>query len=187
VTLTRPPRTTLNTTVAKAVHLVIDGDLAWGSVERPNAATMGRSGWGHFRLAVYPPGTNPAERRAMTFARRWPYVGIVVALLIAIATSADWGFALGALVFVCGLTVTRHATRRVRSQTRRLHVAITVVGGSREVYGDAALFSKTVDAFALLDAQLRAGSLTPAQYEARWAELYEGLPTATPTRASARL
>jgi hypothetical protein len=185
VTTIRTPRSTFSTTITKAVHLVVDGEFAWGTIERPNAGTMGRTGWGHFRIAVYPPGTNLAERRAMTFARRWPYVGVIVSLLVAIALNSDWGFVVGAGVFVAVLLVSRGITSQLRHLTRQIHVSVAVAGGAREVYGDADLFTQTADAFANLDERMLAGDLTPVQYEAGWADIYNALEPRT-TRSTAR-
>jgi hypothetical protein len=133
-------------------------------------------GWGHYRLSVYPPGTNLSQRRALTFRRRWPWVGIVVGILVAIATTSDWGFLLGAAVYAGGFLVAAWMTSQIRPQIRKLHVSVAVAGGAREVFGDAEQFTKASGALAELDRALEDQEITPVQYELGWAAVYESIP-----------
>jgi uncharacterized membrane protein len=111
----------------------------------------------------------------MTFARDWPVAGVVVALVVAVACGSDFGFAVGAIVYAAGFAAAWRLTRRMRGRVHRIQLLVAVVGGGREIRGDAELFARTESALASLDERMAAGELTPAQYEAEWGQIYDAV------------
>src|SRR6187551_1478872 len=66
---------------------LLDGDRAWGSIEiRPD-----RFGVTRYRLVVFPPGIDDAERRRVRMARGWPLWGALVWVFCEISLSNTLG------------------------------------------------------------------------------------------------
>src|SRR5690242_13702116 len=66
---------------------LLDGDRAWGSLEiHPD-----RFGLTRYRLVVFPPGINAAERRSVRVARGWPLWGAVVWVLCEVCLTQTTG------------------------------------------------------------------------------------------------
>jgi hypothetical protein len=171
-----PPHRAVATVVREVLHTAIDGSHAWGVYESTTPLSMRRTGWGRFLLTVYPPGTNLAERRTLTFYRRWPTWGGMILLLAALITAgiepSVITMAPFALVYAAGILVGFVATRRLRSRTKRLIVAVNILRGRPDVIGNAALLNASVASLAELDRQLRLGLLTPVEHEAGWGTVY---------------
>ncbi|NEN04769.1 hypothetical protein G3T36_02695 [Diaminobutyricibacter tongyongensis] len=155
-----------------------EGTKLWGTVD---VSSAGRSMWHRDRITVYPPGTTSAERRALHFARNWPIAGAVIALLLMIMLGGVWQpevVALGAvLLYLAGFLLGARLTHGLRNRVRSLSVISMYVHGVLEVDGNASLLRETSAAFASLDARRRAGEVSPVQYEAEWARIYETLPS----------
>jgi hypothetical protein len=179
MTHTSPAHRPVSTVVREVLHTAIDGSHSWGVYESTTPLSMRRTGWGRFLLTVYPPGTNLAERRMITFSRRWPTWGGMILLLAAMLCAS---FAPSAatlipftLVYAAGILVGFVATRRLRSRTRRLTVVVNVLPGRTEVIGNAELLNASAASLLDLDLQLRLGMLTPVEHEAGWGRVYDAI------------
>jgi hypothetical protein len=173
---TNPTRRPVSAVVREVLHTVTDGSHRWGVYESTTPLSMRRNGWGRFVLTVYPPGTNLRERRAITFHRRWPaWGGMILSLTAMIAASLE-PFAITmipfALVYAAGILIGFVKTRRLRSHTRRLTVAVASLGGLPEVIGDAELLNASVRSLVDIDLQLQLGNLTPVEHEVGWGRVY---------------
>jgi hypothetical protein len=156
--------------LTRAWRRLLEGPHQWGVYD----VTAGRSGVVHYRLTVFPPGTNAAERRALTRARDWPVVGAVCALVAIMGFGQVVGPALltiGAIVvYALGIVWTRSRTRDIRRSVRTID-AVQVNDGIRNVSrGDLTLILASVAALRTLDEN--APGFDAVDYEARWAEIY---------------
>jgi hypothetical protein len=179
MTHTSPVHRPVSTVVREVLHTAIDGSHSWGVYESTTPLSMRRTGWGRFLLTVYPPGTNLAERRSITFYRRWPTWGGMI-LLLAAMISASFAPSASTLIpftllYAAGILVGFVATRRLRSRTRRLTVAVNVLRGRTDVVGDAELLNASVASLLDLDLQLQLGVLTPVEHEAGWGRVYDAI------------
>jgi hypothetical protein len=167
-------RRPVSAVVREAFHAAIDGSHRWGVYKSTTPLSMRRNGWGRFVLTVYPPGTNLRERRAITFHRRWPAWGGMILLLAGMIAARIEPFATipFVLLYAAGILIGFVKTRRLRSHTRRLTVAVASLGGRPEVIGDAELLNASVSSLVDLDLQLRLGNLTPIEHEVGWGRVY---------------
>jgi hypothetical protein len=179
MTHTSPTHRPIAAVVREVLHTAIDGGHLWGVYESTSPLSMRRSGWGRFLLTVYPPGTNLAERRAITFYRRWPTWGGMILLVAAMITAglqpSITTMIPFVLVYVAGILIGFVITRRVRSRTRRVTVAVAVTRGRTDVIGDAELLNASVSALLDLDLQLQLGYLSPVEHEAGWSRVYDAI------------
>ena len=160
----------------RTAQRLLEGAHPWGSID---VTPTGRTTWTRTRLTVYPPGTNHAERRALQFYRNWPVVGALIALFVMLSLNpwtplAATGVAL--LVYVAGFAGALWMTRNLRPRLRRLIVVTVPVGGATETLGDIDSFNNATDQLRTLDRLSRLRLLTPAEYEAGWATIYNSLP-----------
>ena len=145
----------------------------------------GRFGVVHYRLTVYPPGTNATERRDLILARDWPALGGAATLLtlIVLGTQASpIGVALGVIVvYAAGIVWTRSRTVTTRRAVRVLD-GVRVSDGVREVSrGDFALIVDCVTRLRALD---RRGTRSdPVIYEVGWTEVYRTVDAASTVQA----
>ena len=165
----------MSTALVRAQRRLLEGPHPWGVYD----VTAGRSGVAHYRLSVYPPGTNAAERRSLTRARNWPIVGAACALAAIMGLGEAVGPALltavVTVVYALGIVWTRSRTRNIRRSIRTLD-AVQVHDGIRDVSrGELTLILASVAAFRSLDES--ATRLNEVDYEARWAEIYRTLPS----------
>jgi hypothetical protein len=162
--------------LARAARHLLEGPHPWGVYD----VNAGRSGLVHYRLTVYPPGTNAAERRALTLARDWPVSGAVCALAAfmvlgdvvrpALLTTAAF------VVYTLGIVWTRWRTRKIRPTVHVLD-AVQVDDGMRPLArGDLALIQASVTALRTLDDN--ATRWDAVDYEARWAQVYRSVGAA---------
>jgi uncharacterized membrane protein len=174
---TSQTRRPISAVVREVFRTAINGSHRWGVYESTAPLSMRRNGWGRFVLIVYPPGTNLAERRAITFHRRWPAWGGMILLLAAMIAARIEPYATipFVLLYATGILVGFVKTRRLRSHTRRLTVAVASLGGQPEVIGDAKLLNASVKSLVELDLQLQLGHLNPVEHEVGWGRVYEAI------------
>ncbi|MDQ1525508.1 MAG: hypothetical protein QOG18_121 [Microbacteriaceae bacterium] len=169
----------VSTVVREVLHTAIDGGHQWGVYESTTPLSMRRSGWGRFLLTVYPPGTNLAERRAITFCRRWPAWGgmilLVAAMIAASVRPSVTTMVPFVLLYATGMLIGFAKTRRLRSRTRMLTVVVAGMRGRTDVIGNAELLNTSVASLVDLDLQLQLGILTPVEYEAGWSRVYDAI------------
>lgn len=178
------PRLTLTTPahpvarhLGRAVRHLAEGPHLWGSVDVTPAqrTTVIRT-----RLTVFRPGTNSAERRALHFFHYWPIMGAVVALFVVVGINDELpaltSIAIAIVVYAAGFWFGSSRTRTLRATSRHLTL-VTVAGleGS-EVVGDIEFFREATDRLRAIDTLDDRGVITAAEYEARWAEIYNALP-----------
>jgi hypothetical protein len=177
MTTTRPPSAEpaerIREALARGLRRVLEGAHPWGRYE----ASSSRSGATHFRLTVFPPGTNPAERRALARARDWPLIGAIAGLL-AIAAFGDEQHPLLVTVvalalYAAGVVVTRSATRALRPRIRTLDAVRVFDGVAMTTRGDLRRLRRAAVALSCLDRDAAAGRIDEVEYEARWAAVYE--------------
>jgi len=145
----------------------------------------GRFGVVHYRLTVYPPGTNATERRDLTLARDWPALGGAATLLtlIVLGTQASpIGVALGVIVvYAAGIVWTRSRTVTTRCAVRVLD-GVRVSDGVREVSrGEFDLIVECVTRLRALDRSSTRSD--PVTYEAGWSEVYRTVDAASTVQA----
>ena len=154
----------------------LEGEHSWGYID---VVPAGRTAWQLKRLTVYPPGTTVEQRRLLKFHRDWPINGAVLALFLIFALGDAWPMPLAAttvvLVYVCGVSVTSRLTHHLRMSSRRLHVTSTAGEQGCRYRGDVDLFESARAELLRLDAGRVGGELTPAQFEAGWARVFDRL------------
>ncbi|QNE47333.1 hypothetical protein F1C58_10780 [Glaciihabitans sp. INWT7] len=159
-------------------RIPLDSHHEWGRVELPNLADVHRRGWGRYRLTVFPPGTNDSERRTLALSQSWSGWGFAVALIGAVALADLRSFApllmLG-VVYAAGLLITRTLARRLRGELRVVSAIVTCLAGETRLVGQPELFRRSLERLEQLDAEYRAGRLTPVQFEAGWSAVYGAL------------
>jgi hypothetical protein len=162
------------------VTRVLEGKYRWGYLDE---APLGRGVWVRQRLTVYPPGTNCAERRLLTFHRDWPLIGAITALLAMIVLGAITrplvGAGVAAVLYLGGLVVASHVTAVLRGRCLTVVVVSIAVNGSLEVHGNAPLMDWSRDILQRLAVTEARGLLTPLQYESIWARVYNTIDEET--------
>ena len=160
----------MSTTLARARTRLLEGPHRWGTYE----INAGRAGVVHYRLAVYPPGTNAIERRALARAREWPIVGGVGALVAIIVFGGTVGpvplMTAVMAIYVAGIAWTRSRTRHLRRAVRVADAVVVNDGGRNVSRGELSLILTSIASLRALDEN----SARPNEvaYEARWAEVY---------------
>lgn len=178
------------TSVSTLVHRFADrlamGSVSprpWGSLE---ITAPVRYGWRGYRLTVNPPGTSTAERRQLWLDRNIPYLTAALAIPAMLIFQPGSPPLAALLVIPIGMAVVagvRGTTRTLRSRVRRLSAAYVELGGATRVIGDGALLSTSVDALREMDRARLADEISPAEYERRWAVVYDSLSPTTTVRA----
>ena len=165
-----------------ALTIALEGHHPWGTLDVPNPVDLGRRGWGNYRLRVYPPGTNAAERRALTFHRRWPVAAGIAALFAELIVGTLWQpgvVTVGIVaVYFAGLGYGLATTRRLRHRVRSITVVVTELSGERHRFGDTVLYEASVRHLLELDRRMSAGEIVHVQHEAGWAVVYNSLESA---------
>jgi type IV secretory pathway TrbD component len=158
------------------IKRALEGKHPWGYFE---VAPLGRTVWMRQRLTVFPPGTNAAERRALTFHRDWPLTGAIVAMFAMMGFGAvlpPFGACLLAFaLYGVGMWLSARATRRLRAASRRLIVVVVGFDGGAAAYGNIESMKAARTALERLDRDDHNGLLTPTQYEAEWASVYRAI------------
>jgi hypothetical protein len=162
-------------TIARCVARVLDGERVWGSLE----AGPERRGFRSYQLIVYPPGIDRIGRRYLRLARSWPVLGAALWLLSFVFFSgahSPWvALAVSTLSYLGGALVVNAFAGQSRSQVRSLRV--TRIAG----YDDPAMAARYAQLETLANRLLRADTLRTAQqlsaleHEAIWWSVYDHL------------
>lgn len=153
-----------------------EGAHRWGWFEETSALYIARTGVAARRLFLYPPGTTPAERRAIVFRRRWPAIGGLLALLPALVLApAPAVVAIGAMVavYVAGFVVAIVATRRVWRECRVIRCSAVAVGEEYETYGDERLVTASLASLLALERARDEGRIDEVGFELGWSRVYD--------------
>jgi hypothetical protein len=164
------------------------GSRSWGGIEITDAVAAHRSGFLRYRLEVFAPGTNEAERRDLRFFRRVRVWAAVAALAAEMIVGAALPGAIGILAiagsYLFVVAYWLHRTSRVRRSIRRASIAVVLRGEPGDVIGDFDLFADCVDSLRELDVLAAAGAVTPAEHELSWSRVYARLaPSENPAHA----
>lgn len=145
---------------------------------------VGRYGVRHYRLVIYPPGTNTADRRLARVWRAWPIGGVVLVLLAVVllgsAVSSPrtvLAVALAAYVSIGALLFLLAGPARVQVRS----MSITLMPGAtdaqqRRRYTE---WETLTDMLTRADHMLRTGAISPVEYEATWWRAYDRLAAPT--------
>ena len=170
-----------------ALTRLLEGRYLWGDFR---SGPPSRTGWLDYRLTVYPPGTNAAERRALQFWYSWPLVGALLSFLTFAAAGGkirpEILVPTVAICYLAGILFGWVRTRGIRAGVRRLYVAQFPDNGKLTTLGEAASLGAAVRTLMDLDARLSAGELTRLEYENGWWAVYDSLePSAVEPRSTA--
>jgi hypothetical protein len=177
------PSTTASLGTGGVMHMLaslgrraLEGNHPWGTVD---IAPAGRSGCSRFRVDVYAPGITHGERRALRFHRSWPITGLVLVALMLVVLGSEFPptvvMVTSLAMYAAGWWASSLATRELRSRTHRVEATFITTGGRVEVFGQYDLFCATSHRLDELDRAARTGEITPAQYEALWAGVYNSV------------
>jgi hypothetical protein len=127
-------------------------------------------------LEVFPPGTDAIERRQLQRFRQWRVWGALTALVADVVVGSAWhGWQAPlfiAAVYLAGLVIGAHATKRLRKGIHTLNVATILVGGTTHAEGDLALLESCVVELEQLDRGHAEGQIGPVEYERAWTNIY---------------
>ena len=173
--------------VIRSAHTrLLEGRYLWGDFR---SGPPGRTGWRNYRLTVYPPGTNAAERRSLQFWYSWPLVGALLSIVTVVVAGGEVRPELlipaVAFGYLAGILVGGVLTRGIRGAVRRLYVAQFPENGRITTLGDVATLGRAVSALTELDERLSAGEVTMLEYENQWWSVYDSLEPSTVERRSA--
>jgi len=153
----------------------------WGSLEVSDPTSARRSGMTRYRLEIFPPGTNYAERRQLIRFRQWRLWGAFAALTGAFlvgSIGSGWQVPLYiAATYIAGLMLGLQMTQRLRKAIHTVSAATIRVGGSPYVEGDLNLLENCVNEFERLDRERAENRVDPVEYESVWTNLYARLET----------
>jgi hypothetical protein len=143
--------------------------------------------WVNKRLTIFPPGTTGAERRALKLNRDLPAAGAVFTLFVMLGLG-EMLPPIAAAVIACLLYAGLVAlgaglTHRLRSRCHRLDVSTTVVADGYSTSGDLALLEESRTELIRLEDALDRGDLSPVEFEAGWAKVYESISSSPHQRA----
>lgn len=156
-------------------HRLLDGMNPWGSF----LVQPGRYGSTRYQIVVYPPGSTAAQRRRIRLWRGWPLWGALLWLICIIAlprlidqhtafvVSTVGCLAAGALVFIRAGDL-RTGTRTLNTTVLDTGLDVTARTTCRRIKSLAATMARADD-------QLAAGVISPADYEAIWWQVYQGM------------
>ncbi len=157
------------------VRRLTEGQAVWGHVSVwPRSPGL----WERYRLTILPPGTSPAERRALRFAQTWP---IAAALIGSAGIIVLWSngpllpVATVLVAYVGGLWTASRMTRTVRSRIRRMRGDEVFLAGVMTEYGDLQRLRATLALLTDLEDRRRGGRIDQVRYEAEWASIYDSL------------
>ncbi len=173
-----------SSTLGRVVRRLSDGEHLWGTVD---VSPANRSVWSRTHVTVYAPGTNSAERRRLRLLHAWPALGALLGLLLMVALRdipAWTGFGAGIGLYAAGFWPLLQSTKRLRRANRHIRVSMVDLGDHYERIGDLPLLRASLRILTHMDDALRRGALTPVEYEARWATVYDSIPTSEDTARS---
>lgn len=159
---------------------LLDGAHPWGSCD----AMVSRYGVRRSRLAIYPPGASPTDRRLARLWRGWPISGaalmlLVVMLLGDVAASPDTvlEIAVAAYAGIGALLLLRAGPGRVRVRS----MSVILMPGSADVHERHKYFEwqALVEMLTRADQMSTTGTVSSVEYEATWWEAYDRLGATT--------
>jgi len=139
-----------------------------------------RYGWDGKRLIVARPGTPSAHRRLLWLDRNLPLmagVAVLVVLLTFRPQAPSVGVILAILPILAVILAVRRSTQLLRADLRILTVASVDVDNSHQGTSSRRLFGECVDELRAMDRDLRRNRITPVEFERRWHDVYEALPS----------
>jgi hypothetical protein len=154
---------------------MLDGRRPWGSLD----ISPTRYGVTRFRLTVFPPGIDSAERRLLRAWRAWPTWGAFLWLLTQLAlgsvASPGTAFIVSTAVYLGVGAMLFGRVASVRAQVRG--VCVVRMAGFPDPQGAALYAELCLLAAALDDAdtRLQQGVLSAAGHEAAWWQVYDRL------------
>jgi hypothetical protein len=155
---------------------LLDGAHQWGSFD----AAVGRYGVRRYRLIIYPPGSNAADRRLARLWRGWPLTGAVLGLLAIMllgnmAASPDrvLGYPVAAYVGIGALVFLRAGPARL--QVRSLSILLMPNRADARERCKYIEWQNLVRMLTRADQMLKTGAISPVEHEATWWEAYERL------------
>ena len=162
---------------------MLQGDRAWGGLDvRPS-----RGGVVHYRLTVYPPGTNAHERMLHRIWRSWPVAGgvlwIALMLVFGVFASASQAFWAATVTIAAATAATAWGTRS-RPRPRRLTALLVDDAGGRLVAGRFVELRAAFEQLEAAELRRQAGRISAVQFEVRWSEVFAGLNLPQPAASS---
>jgi hypothetical protein len=154
---------------------ILDGRRTWGALE----VSPTRHGVTRFRLTVFPPGIDPADRRLLRAWRGWPSWGAVLWLLTQVllggSTTPAVAFGLATALYLGIGAVLFARVASVRGQVRGLCVLRIAGYADPRAAASYAQLCSLAAALDDIDARLHQGALTAVEHEAAWWHLYDQL------------
>ena len=148
----------------------------WGSLQGGSFRHGGR----HFRLVVFPPGTNARERLWLRTWLSWHFFGFWLTLAAAVIADGAWvvaAVAVGAGVFGSGYVWLRHRVRRHRARVCILHaeyLPAVGAGGERRLCEQLIAYASIM---AAAEAAADRGELAPVDFEHVWGLVHTEVTT----------
>jgi hypothetical protein len=180
------PTSSAGRTADRWWSLMLDGRRVWGSLD----ISPSRYGVTRYRLTVFPPGIDSAERRLLRAWRAWPAWGAVLWLLTQLAlgsvASPATAFIMSTAVYLGIGAVLFRRVASVRAQVRG--VCVVRMAGFTDPRG-AALYAELCSLTAALDdadTRLQQGVLSAAGHEAAWWRVYDRLGPDAPAEQGSR-
>ncbi len=164
-----------STPAVRRFHPILDGRRTWGALD----VSLTRHGVTRFRLTVFPPGIDPADRRLLRAWRGWPSWGAVLWLLTQVllggSTTPATAFGIATALYLGIGAVLFARVASVRGHVRGLCV-VRIAGyadpRAAATYAQLRALAAELDD---LDARLRAGALSAVEHEAAWWRVYDQL------------
>ncbi|MGH3644151.1 MAG: DUF6611 family protein [Mycobacterium sp.] len=155
--------------------VVLDGSHDWGSVD----VSPTRHGVTQYRLVLFPPGLDIAERRLLRARRAWPTWGAVVWVASQIVLSSfltpPTAFAASTIAYLAAGAVLFARVAELRA--RVLTLSVVRIAGYPDPHS-ATMFTELKSLVATLcqaDAQRDRGQSSPVEHEAIWWQVYDRL------------
>jgi hypothetical protein len=158
---------------------LLDGDHRWGSYDVKISQYAVR----RYRLIIYPPGTDTADRRLARLRRGWPLGGAVLVLFaIMIGDAMSSPYAVPAVAIAAYLGI--HVLLFLLAGPKRVHVkSMSLVFmpaiADEEERRQHEEWKILTDLLTRADDMLSAGAISPVEYEAIWWQAYDCLEDTT--------
>jgi hypothetical protein len=165
----------------RAWQRVLDGDRLWGSID----IRADRFGVTRYRLVVYPPGVNDAERRRVRVARGSPMWGGAAWVLSEIVTTQFTGPWTALAISTAAVLAAAYIAVSMAGETRRrvhtMCAAVMVGLPDPAAIATAGKLKALAGCLIEADSALRDGRLSPAEHEVIWWRVYDEIGRVTPT------
>jgi hypothetical protein len=130
----------------------------------------------HYRLVVYPPGTDDHERLLLRAGQWWPgggpFIGLATFAVLADLVGPSFALVLGAVLFIGPLLWLRHRARRQRRDLCVVHAEYLFGPGTpldlARCKRVVSLSSRLTEAEHALDR----GELTPVDFQRIWGDVH---------------